>query len=103
MGILQIKLFGHVQVSHDNWKTELNITRVTQGLLAFILLQRHRTHSRDALATLFWGEQGDEKARGCLNTTLWRLRCALQPDGIPHETYLKSNRFGEVGFNRTSR
>ena len=103
MGILQIKLFGHIQVSHDNWKTQVSISPISQGLLAYLLLQRHRTHTRDALAALFWGEQNEEKAHGCLNTALWRLRSVLEPAGIPHETYLISNHSGEVGFNRTSR
>jgi DNA-binding SARP family transcriptional activator len=103
MGNLQIRLFGRVQISHDNWKSEVNITRVIQGLLAYLLLQRHRTHTRDGLASLFWGEHNQEKARGCLNTTLWRLRAVLEPDGIPPGTYLRSNHFGEVGFNPESR
>lgn len=103
MDILQVRLFGYVQVSHNNWKTEVNTTRMIKGLLAFLLLERHRTHSREELAALFWGEQDEEKARGCLNTALWRLRGALEPPGVPHQTYLSCNRFGEVGFNRTSR
>ena len=102
MSTLHIRLFGRVQVSHNNWKTEVNITRVIQGLLAYLLLQRHRTHSREELAALFWGEQNQERARGCLNTTLWRLRCALEPAGVPHGTYLISNYCGEVAFNRDS-
>jgi DNA-binding SARP family transcriptional activator len=72
-------------------------------LLAYLLLHRHRAHSRDELASLFWGEQNEEKARCCLNTTLWRLRSILEPAGIPHGTYLISNHFGEVGFNQNSR
>lgn len=102
MGILQVRLFGRVQISHDGWNSEVNISRVIQGLLAYILLERHRTHHRDWLASLFWGEENQEKARGCLNTTLWRLRCVVEPDGIPHGTYLISNHFGEVGFNQES-
>lgn len=103
MNILHIKLFGHIQISHDNWKTQVNVSRVVQGLLAYLLLQRHRTHTRDALAALFWAEQNEEKAHGCLNTALWRLRSALEPTGVPHETYLISNHSGEVGFNKASR
>jgi DNA-binding SARP family transcriptional activator len=103
MNILHVRLFGRVQVSHNNWKTEVNITRISQGLLAYLLLQRHRSHSRDELAALFWGEQSEDKARGCLNTALWRLRCALEPSGTPHETYLQGNHVGEVEFNRASR
>jgi DNA-binding SARP family transcriptional activator len=103
MGILRIKLLGRVQVSHDDWLTEVRTTRVVQGLLAYLLLQRHRTHSRDVLADLFWGERHQEKASGCLNTTLWRLRHVLEPDGISPGAYLVRNHMGEVGFNRESK
>jgi DNA-binding SARP family transcriptional activator len=102
MGILQVRLLGRVQVSHDNWVTELKTTRVIQELLGYLLLQRHRTHSRDVLADLFWGEQHQEKAYGCLNTNLWRLRHILEPDGIRPGAYLISNHMGEVGFNQKS-
>ena len=103
MGVLEIKLFGPVQISHDNWKTRINMTRVIQGLLAYLLLQRHRTHSRDGLAALFWGDQNEDKARGCLNTTLWRLRTLLEPAGIAQGTYLIRDHSGNIGFNRESR
>jgi DNA-binding SARP family transcriptional activator len=102
MAILQIRLLGRVQVSHDDWLTQERITKVVQGLLAYLLLQRHRTHSREVLADLFWGEQHREKAYGCLNTTLWRLRHILEPDGISSGTYLVSNQMGEVGINQQS-
>jgi DNA-binding SARP family transcriptional activator len=102
MGILQIRLLGRVQLSHDNWLTEVKTTRVVQGLLAYLLLHRHRTHSREVLADLFWREQDQEKAYGCLNTTLWRLRHILEPNGISPGAYLLSNQMGEVGFNHES-
>jgi DNA-binding SARP family transcriptional activator len=103
MGALEIKLFGPVQISHDNWKTKVSTTRVIQGLLAYLLLQRHRTHSREGLASLFWGEQNEERARGCLNTSLWRLRTILEPTGIAQGTYLMRDDSGNIGFNRESR
>jgi DNA-binding transcriptional activator of the SARP family len=103
MGILQIRLLGRVQVSHGDWLKEVKTTKVVQGLLAYLLLHRNRTHSREVLADLFWGEQHQEKACGCLNTTLWRLRRVLEPDGIPPGTYLVSNHMGEVGFNQESK
>lgn len=102
MDILQVRLFSRVQISHNNWKTEVNTTRVIQALLAYLLLQRNRMHSKDRLAALLWGEQNQEKARSCLNTALWRLRCILEPEGVPRGTYLISNHFGEVGFNQNS-
>jgi DNA-binding SARP family transcriptional activator len=102
MGILQVELFGCMRVTHNNWLTELTITREIQSLLAYLLLQRHRVHSRDALAGIFWGEQSQEKAHGSLNTALWKLRKALEPEGILPGTYLKVTHPGEVGFNKES-
>jgi hypothetical protein len=102
MGILHVELFGGVRVTHDNWLTEVTITRELQLLLAYLLLQRHRVHSRDVLAGVFWGEQSQEKARGSLNTALWKLKKILEPDGIPHGTYLKFIHPGEVDHKESS-
>ena len=90
MGILQVALFGGIHVSHNNWRTEAKLTREIQALLAYLLLQRHRAHPREVLAGLFWAENSQEKARRALNTALWRLKKALEPEGIPAGTYLIS-------------
>lgn len=103
MGLLEIKLFGPVRISHDQWQTKISTTRAIQGLLAYLLLQRHRTHPREGLASLFWGDQNEDKARGCLNTTLWRLRTILEPSGVAQGTYLIRDHSGNIGFNRESR
>jgi len=102
MGILQVGLFGGVRATHTNWITEIQLTRENQGLLAYLLLQRHKVHSREILADMFWGEHSQQKARGSLNTALWKLKKALEPEGIPAGTYLKNSHIGEVGFNKDS-
>jgi len=102
MGILQVELFGGVRVTHNNWQTKVIITREIQSLLGYLLIQRHRVHSREVLAGIFWGEQSQEKARGSLNTALWKLKKALEPDKIPSGTYVKITHSGEVGFNKES-
>jgi DNA-binding SARP family transcriptional activator len=102
MGILQIALFGEMQVTHNNWQAEVTVTREMQSLLAYLLLQRQRVHSREVLAGIFWGEQDQAKARGSLNTALWKLKKALEPEGIPAGTYLKHTHLGSVGFNSES-
>ena len=101
MGILQVSLLGSVRVTHNNRLTEVKLTREIQALLAYLLLQRHRAHSREVLAGLFWSDHNQEKARRALNTALWRLKKALEPEGIPPGTYL-STHSDEVGFNRQS-
>src|SRR5215211_2574902 len=102
MSSLQITLFGCVRVTHDNWLTEIKLTRDIQALLAYLLLHRHRIHSREVLAGMFWGEHTQEKSHGSLNTALWKLKKLLEPQGIPVGTYLISNHSHEVGFNRDS-
>jgi DNA-binding SARP family transcriptional activator len=102
MGILQVGLFGGVRATHTNWATEIQLTRENQGLLAYLLLQRHKVHSREILADMFWGEHSQQKARGSLNTALWKLKKALEPEGIPAGTYLRNSHVGEVGFNKDS-
>ena len=102
MSILQVILFGSVRVTHNNWLTEVKLTREVQALLAYLLLYRHRTHPREVLAGVFWGERSQDRARGSLNTTLWRMRKLLEPDGVPPGTYLIGNHSAEVGFNRDS-
>jgi DNA-binding SARP family transcriptional activator len=103
MSILQVGLFGCVRATLDNWKTEIQLTRENQSLLAYLLLQRHKVHSRELLADMFWGEHNQQKARGSLNTALWKLKKAIEPKGIPPGTYLKNSQPGEVGFNRDSK
>jgi len=103
MGILQVRLFGGMHMTHNNWRTEATITREIQALLAYLLLQRQRVHSREVLSGIFWGEYSQEKARGSLNTALWKLKKTLEPQGIPVGTYLKITHLSEVGFNRESR
>jgi DNA-binding SARP family transcriptional activator len=102
MSNLQIKLFGCVQVTDNNWRTEIKLTRDIQALLAYLLIQRHRIHSREVLASIFWGENTQEKSHGSLNTALWKLKKLLEPEGIAAGTYLINSHSHEVGFNRES-
>lgn len=98
MDNLHIRLFGRLRIAFDDHAPEVRITRTTQTLLAYLLLQRSLS-SRDVLASLCWGDQPDEQARNCLNTALWRLRRVLTPHGDAHGEYLLTAATGEVGFN----
>jgi DNA-binding SARP family transcriptional activator len=102
MSLLHVSLFGTVSVWHEDEQKQLKLTPVIQELLAFLLLSSRYPHPRDVLAELLWGEYSQEKARGCLKTALWRLRNALEPQGIPSGTYLLSTVQGEIAFNYDS-
>jgi len=100
--MLHIYMLGQFRVALDGFASAAKVTHTCQALLAYLLLQRHRSHPRDALAGLFWPDFSQERARSSLNTTLWRLRQALESNGTPRGTYLLSASTGEVGFNPDS-
>ncbi len=102
MGTLRIWLFGRLRLDHENFPVDPALLHPVQSLFAYLLLHRERTHSREMLADVFWGNRSDGKARRCLNTALWRLRSALEPEGIDRGAYLISTDAGELGFNCAS-
>ena len=102
MGVLRIQLFGTVRVSHSGPPTDTRLIHAVQSLLAWLVLNRRRTHARETLAGVFWGEHTESRARSCLNTALWRLRRVLEPDGVARGTYLIAQSSGDIGFNKES-
>lgn len=100
MSALEISLFGSIQVHRDGH--EVKLTRTTQTLLAYLLLYRHRPHHRDTLANLLWDDRTEDRARSCLSTALWRLRCALESEEAPADVYLITTSTGEIQFNPES-
>jgi len=99
MHVLQVCLFGNVKVTHTGRPSLVKMSHSNQALLAYLLLQRHRSHPRELLAGIFWGNQSQKQARRCLNTALWRLRQVLEPEGIPQGTYLLTPSPDEISFN----
>ena len=102
MSVLRICLLGQLRIARADSPSTVKATHTVQALLAYLLLQRQRSQPRETLAGLFWGDYSQERARRCLNTTLWRLRQVLEPDGIPRGTYLLTMSADEVGFNLES-
>jgi DNA-binding SARP family transcriptional activator len=101
METLQITLFGHVNVVHPHAPVPLKLSRGVQALLAYLLLHNHLV-ARDVLMDVFWMDASPDRARSNLTTALWRLRQALEPEGIPQGAYLITSNAGEVGFNWSS-
>lgn len=78
---LRICLFGSLRLYRGEQCLDPLLTRKTRELFAFLVLHRQRAHTRDTLAGLFCGDSLEEQARKTLRTTLWRLRCSLEPAG----------------------
>jgi DNA-binding SARP family transcriptional activator len=103
MSVLRVRLFGTVQVDHDDRLTQVKITPKVQALLAYLLLGGPHLHQREMLADLLWQGYTEKQARACLSTTLWRLREALEPQSISPGTYLVTRLPDQIGFNWDSR
>lgn len=69
---LQLYLLGPLRLERDNQAIHLPRRKV-EALLVYLALHPER-HTRDALATLFWGDTADDKARHSLRTALATLR-----------------------------
>jgi DNA-binding SARP family transcriptional activator len=78
--ILKAYLFGHPEFWLNGKILSLPSTRKTVSLLAYLLLHRHRMHSREKLAALFWGGVSDQKARHSLRTALSSLRKEIKAE-----------------------
>lgn len=103
MQTLRIHLFGQVRIFDAETAQPAKATHHVQALLAYLLLHRHRSHSREVLAGLLWGDHAQERARGSMNTTLWRLRRILEPDEALRGTFLHVPVAGEIAINPAGR
>jgi DNA-binding SARP family transcriptional activator len=101
MALLRIQLLGAVRVFHADQTYGARLTQTLQPLLAWLVLNRKKTHAREALMELFWGELREDRARRCLSTALWRLKQTLEPEGVEPGAYLVSTAT-TVGFNNDS-
>jgi predicted ATPase/DNA-binding SARP family transcriptional activator len=77
---LEIHLLGFPEFRRDGEILPLRVTRKTLSLLAYLLLNQHSICSREKLASLFWGDVSDRKARHSLRTALATLHKQLEID-----------------------
>jgi DNA-binding SARP family transcriptional activator len=96
---LRICLFGGAQVSWGEGRQLVRLSRPSQVLLGFLVINRHRTHQREVLASILWDEVDDARARHRINTALWRLRRALAAPDHKGDECIVSEPGGGVGFN----
>ncbi len=74
---MQVYLFGNFQVCPQA-DAKLALRPTAARLFAFLLLHRHQVHLREVIAESFWQNSELDRARRCLNTTLWQLRKAFR-------------------------
>jgi DNA-binding SARP family transcriptional activator len=74
---LRIHLFGQFRIERDGRAVRERIDSKSHWLLAYLLLNRGRPFSRDALATLLWAGSGSEQSKKYLRQALWQLHSAM--------------------------
>ena len=80
MPSLRFRLFGKFTAHQDAGQLKGIEASKDQELLSYLLIHRDRPHSREALATLLWGEISTEKSKKYLRQSLWHLHAALNSD-----------------------
>ena len=77
MSTLKISLFGGFRAQFDSGEKLQVSTKKAQALLAYLAMKPGQPQPRDKIATLLWGDTGEEQARHSLRQTLVGLRKAL--------------------------
>src|SRR5215467_5088483 len=77
MTSVNLRLFGGFEAVSSSGTSLSLPTKKAKALLAYCALRPGQVHQRDMLATLFWGETDEAKARNSLRQTLFILRAAL--------------------------
>jgi DNA-binding SARP family transcriptional activator len=73
----KIHLFGRFNTHRDDRELDCFPSTKAKELFCYLLLHRDRPHTRETLATVFWGECAPEQTRKYLRQTLWQLQHAL--------------------------
>lgn len=81
--LLTLHLAGPFEARGPDGRPIRDLSRRGQAILAYLADQPSRSASRTALATLIWGDRGEEQARASLRQELSRLRRNL-PEGVLH-------------------
>jgi DNA-binding SARP family transcriptional activator len=72
----KICLLGKFSVQHDERKIE-SFTAKAKELFCYLLLHRDRSHSREVLASLLWGDCSTSQSKKYFRQTLWQLQRTL--------------------------
>jgi len=81
MSTLRIQLFGKFSVQCDAQLLKGLAAHKEQELLSYLLVRRDRSHPREALASVLWGDTSTERSKKYLRQALWHVQAALEGVG----------------------
>jgi len=71
---LQVYFFGSLTFQQHGETVSLPDSATARLLLAYLVLNRKRIHSRAVLAGMFWPESSESRARRALSQAIWHIR-----------------------------
>jgi len=74
---LRVRLFGGFNLRWDDCDCESLQSGRARELLCYLLLHRRRSHSREVLASLLWGDRTTAQSKKYFRQTLWQLQQVL--------------------------
>jgi DNA-binding SARP family transcriptional activator len=83
MNVLRVSLFGRFHVQLGEQVLTSLCTGKVQELFCYLLLYRHRSHPRETLASLLWGDNSTAHSKRYLRKALWQLQAILDSQAKP--------------------
>ena len=88
MSAFNIRLFGKFSVQRNDSEVESFPSAKAKELFCYLLLHRDRSHSREVLATLLWGDCPTSQSKRYFRQTLWQLQQTLHGHSRGNSTRL---------------
>jgi DNA-binding SARP family transcriptional activator len=99
MSTLRFSLFGKFSVCRSGEVLTARYTPKMQELLSYLLLYHNRSHSRDTLATLLFGDTTTCLAKKHLRQILWQVQPLLDEQTEMASCHILQSEPGWVQFN----
>jgi len=77
MGTLEISLLGGFQLRRDDQPLPPIPSRTARSLMAFLVINRDRAHTRDLIIGTFWPDMAESRGRRRLSQALWQIRTTV--------------------------
>ncbi|MFN2189369.1 MAG: BTAD domain-containing putative transcriptional regulator, partial [Candidatus Promineifilaceae bacterium] len=86
------QVLGKLRLWHGETIIDRFPTRRVEELLAFLLSNQQREHTREQLIEILWPEFTLSNGRASLSTALWRMNTVFRSMGLPPDRYVNSSR-----------
>ena len=103
--MLQVRVFGSLVVQRTESAgrvTAVMLSGRPATMFAYLALARGQYFNRIDLMNALWAEQADAASAGTFNTTLWRLRRAIECAPYRSGELIASARNGPIGLHRNA-